>query len=139
MIHHLVSPLLLRAGLRHHTRQRWQAALMLASVMMGVAVVVAVDLANARGQCFVRAHSVRSVARCRDASADRHSGLPAAVLYTALLTTPGHPPMAPVISADVHVEVAGRFRLVGIDLFAEGPMRRDMGSTITIPTGCGPG
>ena len=131
MIRHFVSPLLLRAGLRHHTRHRWQAALMLAAVMMGVAVVVAVDLANAAAS----ASFARSASQLRGAATHRLIGtqgyLPQ-TLYTALLTTPGHPPMAPVISTRVRVEgMQERFRLVGIDLFAERSMHRDTGSTIS--------
>ena len=44
--------------LRHHTAPLAGGADALAAVMMGVAVVVAVDLANAAAWCFVRARPV---------------------------------------------------------------------------------
>ena len=131
MIRRTVSPLLLRAGLRHHIRHRWQALLALVGVMMGVAVVIAVDLANAAAS----ASFAQSASQLRGAATHRLIGsqgyLPQA-LYTDLFTTPGHPPMAPVISTRVRVEgLPGRFRLIGIDPLAEGSMRRDLGSAIS--------
>ena len=42
----LFAPLLLRAGLRYTLRHRWQGLLALSGIVLGVAVVLAVDLAN---------------------------------------------------------------------------------------------
>lgn len=131
MIRPIVSPLLLRAGLRHHTRHRWQALLALVGIMMGVAVVVAVDLANAAAS----ASFARSASQLRGAATHRLIGsqgyLPQAV-YTDLFTTPGHPPIAPVISTRVRAQGSQeRFRLIGIDTFAEASMRRDLGGAIS--------
>ncbi|MCB1800967.1 MAG: FtsX-like permease family protein [Gammaproteobacteria bacterium] len=117
------SRLLLRASLRHLLRQRWQTLLALVGVSLGVAVVLAVDLANhSARQAFIEsAESLRGAATHRlvagDAGIDRQ-------LYVDLFREPGHPEMAPVISERVQVDGhPGKLRFVGLDLFAEKPFR----------------
>ncbi len=118
-----LSPLLLRAGLRYQLRHRWQALLSLSGIVMGVAVVLAVDLANSAA----KASFALSSAQLRGAATHRIVGVGGEMpdsVYRQLYTTPGHPPMAPVITARVKVAgQAGQMRLVGLDLLAEGSFR----------------
>ncbi|MGB5764481.1 MAG: FtsX-like permease family protein [Sedimenticolaceae bacterium] len=119
----VVSPLLLRAGLRYQLRHRWQTLLALTGIVMGVAVVLAVDLANGAAE----ASFALSSRQLQGAATHRVVGAGGEVpdeLYARLATTPGHPPIAPVISARVRIAGhKGRLQLIGLDLFAEGPFR----------------
>jgi len=123
-------PLLLRAGLRYQLRHRWQAALALIGIVMGVAVVLAVDLANeaAKASFALSAKQLQGAATHRVVSPD--GKVPESV-YTSLYLTPGLPAMAPVVTARVRVGGhEGRFRLVGLDVFAEGPFRGELPGAI---------
>lgn len=116
-------PLLLLAGLRYLLRHPWQGVLALTGITLGVAVVLAVDLANrgARAAFELSAAQMQGAATHRLVAAD--GTLPES-LYVELRRSPGHPPMAPVVTDWVRVaDRAGRYRLVGLDLFAEGPFR----------------
>lgn len=128
------SPLLLRASARYLLHHHWQAALALTGIVLGVAVVLAVDIANtAAHQSFQH-----STAQLRGAATHRlvdPSGPLDQTLYTELFTQPGHPPMAPVISARVRVPGhEGRYRLLGVDLLAEGGFRDTLAVTIDSQT-----
>lgn len=117
------SPLLLRAGLRYQLRHPWQLILALLGIAMGVAVVLAVDLANtaAKASFALSAQQIRGAATHRIVGP---TGEVPDALYTRLSLIPGHPPMAPVVTTEV--AIAGkreRFRLIGLDLFAEGRFR----------------
>ncbi len=122
--------LLLRAGLTYQLRHRWQALLALIGIAMGVAVVLAVDLANHAA----KASFALSSAQLRGAATHRvigNTGEVPQALYAQLATTPGHPPMAPVIVTRVRVEDRpGRLRLIGLDLFAEGAFRSGLPDAI---------
>ncbi len=118
-----LPPSLLRAGLRYQLRHRWQALLALAGIVMGVAVVLAVDLANdaARASFALTSKQLQGSATHRIVGA---AGDLADSVYRRLFTTPGHPPMAPVIDARIRVEgQRERMRLIGVDLFAERDFR----------------
>ena len=125
-----VSPLLLRAGLNYQLRHRWQAFLALVGIVMGVAVVLAVDLANGAA----RASFALSSAQIRGAATHRiigNNGEVEQALYAQLFTTPGHPPMAPVINSKLQINgYKGGFRLIGLDLFAESQFRKALPSAI---------
>ena len=123
-------PLLLRAGLRYQLHHRWQALLALIGIVMGVAIVLAVDLANAAAKASFQL----SAQQLRGAATHRLVGAYGQVpqgLYVELFNTPGHPPMAPVISVTVRGgERDDRLRLIGLDLFAEAPFRGQLPDTI---------
>ena len=125
-----ISPLLLRAGLRYQLRHRWQALLAMTGIVLGVAVVLAVDLANGAA----RASFALSSEQLRGAATHRVLGTGGQVpqsLYRSLFTTPGHPPLAPVILDRVRVAgQPGRLRLVGLDIFAEGAFRAALSDMI---------
>jgi putative ABC transport system permease protein len=124
------SPLLRLAGIRYLARHKWQALLALAGIALGVAVVVAVDLANAASrQAFTEAaEQLRGDTTHRIVNP---AGLVPETLYTDLATAPGHPPMAPVIEARIAIAgQSGRIRLLGLDLFAEGSFRSMLGEAV---------
>ncbi|MCB1786133.1 MAG: FtsX-like permease family protein [Gammaproteobacteria bacterium] len=126
----IAAPLLLRAGLRHLVRHRWQALLALLGIAMGVAVVLAVDLANsaARASFALSAEQLRGNATHRIVGT---TGEVPEALYRRLFTTPGHPPMAPVIRLQVEVPGIGqRMQLIGLDIFAERGFRDALGDSV---------
>lgn len=120
------SPLLLRAGLRYLLRHRWQGLLAISGIALGVAVVLAVDLANSGARAAFELSAQQLQGR-----ATHRLAIPGAALsddiYVNLIRQPGAPPMAPVVSGWVSVKGrAGRYQLVGFDLFAEAPFRAQL-------------
>ncbi len=113
--------LLLRAALRYHAAHRWQLALALLGVALGIAVVVAVDLSTSSARdAFLRA-SERVVGRATDRVVGPSGGLDER-LYVRLRLALPELPAAPVLEG--RVEVAGRaLTLLGVDPFAEAPFR----------------
>lgn len=116
-------PILLRAGLRYLMRHRWQGLLAITGIALGVAVVLAVDLANSG----VRAAFELSAQQLQGKATHRLI-VPGATLpdqvYVGLYRQAGAPLMAPVVNGRVGIEgVSERYRLVGFDLFAEAPFR----------------
>lgn len=128
------APLLLRAGLRHQLQHPWQALLSLTGILMGVAVVLAVQLANQAA----RTSFEQSVAQLQGNATHRLTSAVGQIpesLYRRLATTPGHPPMAPVITTGVRAEGhTGRLQLVGLDLFAESAFRDALPGVVQGPT-----
>jgi putative ABC transport system permease protein len=139
-----VNRLLLRAGARYHLRHPWQLALALLGVLLGVAVVVAVDVASGSAR---RAFLLSTEAVTGRATHIIEAG-PAGVadsLYAMLRVELGVDSVAPVVDRYVRLEPAaagdggaadgvgvtggvgvssGRvLRLLGIDPFAERPFR----------------
>ena len=122
------SPLLLRAGLRDLLRHRWQALLALSGIALGVAVVLAVDLANSGARA-----AFELSARQLQGAATHRLVVPGAdlpeVVYIELTRQTGAPPMAPVVNGWVGIDgQTGRYQLVGFDLFAEAPFRSQLAS-----------
>ncbi len=126
MNRHWLSPLLLRTGFNYQLRHHWQAILALVGITMGVAVVLAVDLANSAAKASFALSSAQLTGAATHRIIGSDGQLPAA-LYTRLFTSDDHPPMAPVITQRVRVEgYPGRFQLLGFDVFAEGNFRADL-------------
>lgn len=107
-------------------RHRWQALLAITGIALGVAVVLAVDLANsgARAAFELSAQQLQGKATHRLV-------VPGAMLpdevYVGLRRQGGAPLMAPVVTGWVGIEgVSGRYQLVGFDLFAEAPFRGEL-------------
>ena len=120
------SPLLLRAGLRYMLRHRWQGLLAVSGIVLGVAVVLAVDLANSGARAAFELSAQQLQGRATHRLVVPGATLPDEV-YVDLQRQPGAPPMAPVVSDWVGVAGgAGRYRLVGFDLFAEAPFRSEL-------------
>ena len=108
---------------RRSLAQRFlQSTLLLVGVALGVAMVIAIDLANsAASQAFsLSARSVRG--RATHSISGGPGGLPTA-LYTQLRREAGLRNVAPVISEQVRVDGLGErsLRLLGVDPFAEIP------------------
>ncbi len=118
-----LPPLLLRSGLRHQLTHRWQTLLALSGIIMGVAIVLAVDLANSAAKASFQLSSAQLRGTATHRLVSQTDQLPQS-LYQKLYTSPNHPPLAPVITARVTIENApNRYQLVGIDVFAESQFR----------------
>ena len=109
--------------MRHLLRHRWQGFLALTGIALGVAVILAVELANQAS----RAAFQLAAARLQGEATHRliqPGGALSEALYVQLKREPGCPPMAPVVTDWVRLSgQAGRYRLVGVDLFAEALFR----------------
>jgi putative ABC transport system permease protein len=120
---------LLLTGLRDLTRRPLHTGLMLLGVALGVAVVVAMDLANASAQRAF-ALSARAVfGRATHQVVGGPSGVPDSLLR-ALRVARRARAVAPVVEASgVSQTLAGEsVRLLGVDPLAEGPFRDALGS-----------
>ena len=120
------SPILLRAGLRYMLRHHWQGLLALTGIALGVAVVLAVDLANSGARAAFELSAQQLQGR-----ATHRLVVPGATLsdevYVSLQRQSGAPPMAPVVKGWVGIEGSpGRYQLVGLDLFVETPFRGEL-------------
>ena len=118
---------LIRAGVRDLIRRPLQTGLVVLSLALGVAVVVAIDLANASAQLGfeLSAQSVAGAATHRVVGGP--AGLPEA-LYAELRVGRGLRAAAPIVEGFAALpELSQRpIRVLGIDLFAEGPFRTDL-------------
>jgi putative ABC transport system permease protein len=125
-----LSPLLTRAGLRYQTRHPWQLLLALVGIAMGVAVVLAVDMANDAAEAAF-AQSAREIGGTATHRLVSRAGRLPERHYVDWFNRPDAPAMAPVVMAKVRSEaVDGRLRLLGLDAFAEGPFRGQLGSVV---------
>ncbi|NIP82758.1 MAG: ABC transporter permease, partial [Gemmatimonadetes bacterium] len=119
--------LLRRSSLRHLWHHRLQAGLSVLGVGLGVAVVLAVDLAvsSARRGFTLSAEAVAGRATHQVVAGPR--GLPDTI-YARLRNVPGVAAAAPIIDGDVvAADAAVVLRVLGVDPFAEGPFRRYSG------------
>lgn len=113
--------LLRRSGWRFLRRHPWQVGLAVLGVTLGVAVVVAVDLANASA---TRAFEL-SMAQLYGRATDQLVGGPSGVderFYAQLKRRADAPPAAPVIEAYGTLDEQP-VQLLGVDPFAEGAFR----------------
>ncbi len=107
-------------------RHRWQGLLAVSGIALGVAVVLAVDLANSGARAAFELSAQQLQGKATHRLLVPGAALPDAV-YVDLQRQPGAPPMAPVVNGWVGVEGrAGRYQLVGFDLFAEAPFRAQL-------------
>ncbi len=110
-----------KASLGFLWRHPWQLVLAVLGVLTGVAVIVAVDLANESS----RVAFLESLASVTGDATHQVIGGPIGVdqqLYVTLRREHGFTALAPVIEGDVFVE--GRsYTLLGVDLFAEQGLR----------------
>jgi putative ABC transport system permease protein len=123
-----------RVGWRYLIRHPWQSGLLVLGILLGVAVMVAIDLANA------------SASRAFDLSTDAISGRATHQivggsigfdenLYIRLLRSENPPQMTPVVVEYVSSPQLGNrpFTLLGIDPFSEGPFRNYFGEQNEVP------
>lgn len=120
------------SSLRYLTRHPWQTGLSILGVALGVAVVVAMDLAN---QSAKRAFSLSTDA-VAGRSTHRIIGGPGGIpneLYRDLKIRAGMPDMAPAVEGygtistnnrpAIAQHAGTRLQVIGVDPFAEGPFR----------------
>ncbi|MCZ7544797.1 MAG: ABC transporter permease [Anaerolineae bacterium] len=131
---------LLHVGWRYLLRRPWQSALMVVGIMLGVAVVVAIDLANASASRAFDLSTAAVAGRATHQIVGGPAGLDEAH-YTALrregvvtATTPGVA-AAPVVSAYVTSPALGDrpLQLLGVDPFAEAPFRSYLAGEDGVP------
>lgn len=119
----MLRPIIFRLGLRYTSRRLFQSILFVLGVALGVAVVIAIDLANASaGRAFeLSAESISG--RATHQIIGGPTGLPSE-LYRDIRLELGLRDSAPVVSESVRaVGVPLPLRLLGIDPFAEPPFR----------------
>jgi putative ABC transport system permease protein len=123
-----MSPLLLKASLRHFLRHPWQAGLAALGVAIGIAVVVAIQVANQSALRAFRLSAEAVSGRATHQIVGGSAGVPEA-LYRELRLEHGVRNVAPVI--EVHIRPTGSpeqgLRLLGIDPFAEARFRTHLG------------
>lgn len=119
---------LLRVGWRYLSRHAWQSALMVLGIALGVAVVVAIDLANASaGRAFELSTEVLTGKATHQINGGPQ-GLDEQV-YVDLKRGGWSEPAAPVLSEYISSEALGGvpIQLLGIDPFADAPFRDFLG------------
>ena len=123
-----MSRTLLLAGLRDWSRHPWQAGLAVVGVAVGVAVVVAVDLANGSALRAFGLASEAVIGRATHQVIGDSTGL-ADDLYRSLRVEHRVRPSAPVLEGLVAPALRPelRLRLLGLDPFAEREFRSYVG------------
>ena len=116
----MIPRALLRTGLRGLVRRPLHTALMVLGVALGVAVVVAIDLANAAARRGFLRSTEAVVGRATHQVRGGPSGLPEEV-YRQLRVEHGVRPSAPVVEGVVTAVDLDRqpLRVLGIDPLAE--------------------
>ena len=115
-----MSRVLWRASLRYLLRHPWQMGLSFVGVALGVAVVVAIDLANASAQRAFLLSTDSVVGRATHQIVGGSRGIPEDI-FRAVRIEAGVRLAAPVVEGDVAApDYPGRtFRVLGVDPFAE--------------------
>ncbi|MBN1372365.1 MAG: FtsX-like permease family protein [Anaerolineaceae bacterium] len=119
---------LLRVGWRYLSRHAWQSALMVLGIALGVAVVVAIDLANASAGRAFELSTEALTGKATHQITGGPQGLDEQV-YVDLKRGGWSEPAAPVLSEYISSDVLGGvpIQLLGIDPFADAPFRDFLG------------
>ncbi len=112
-------PVLLRASLRYLRRHPWQSWLSVIGIALGVAVVVAVDIANHSARTAFRM-SVERISGKATHQIEAASGAIPEEFYVRLRLEQGFATAAPVIEGTVRIGEQS-FTLLGLDPFASLP------------------
>jgi len=113
----MVTPLLVRTSLRYLTRHPWQSWLTILGITLGVAIVIAVDLANHSSKRSFDLSLNMVTGQATHQIIGGPTGIPEN-FYADLRTQHGLTHIAPVVSG--HVFIKDRtYTLLGIDPFAE--------------------
>ena len=117
-------PIILRLAGRYMQRRLLQSVLFVLGVSLGVAVVVAIDLANTSSTRAFALSTESITGRATEQIVGGPSGLPTD-LYTRLRVDLGLQAVAPVVEDYVLAQTMGDtpFHLLGVDPFAEPPFR----------------
>ena len=122
------SPALVRTTWRSLIRLPWQSVLMILGIALGVAVVAAIDLANASAKRAFELSTDAVVGRATHQIVAGPAGLDDQI-YFQLKRDGLAVPAAPILSAFVSSSDLGDrpMQLLGIDPIAEGPFRNFLG------------
>ncbi len=120
--------LLFRTSLRYLARHPWQFGLCILGVALGVAVVVAIDLANASARRAFTLSATSVAGRATHQITGGPTGLPEQ-LYTRLRVELGVRASAPVVEGYVQAPALAdqTMQLLGLDPLAEAPFRAYLG------------
>lgn len=124
----MIPTALARTGLRDLVRRPLHTALMVLGVALGVAVVVAIDLASGAARRGFAASAEAVSGRATHQVRGGPGGLPQEV-YRRLRVEQGVRPSAPVVEGTVTALDLGRqpLQVLGVDPLAEGPFREHLG------------
>ncbi|HOW75481.1 MAG TPA: ABC transporter permease [Candidatus Competibacteraceae bacterium] len=119
-----MTPLFWRALLRYPLRRPWQLGLAILGIALGVAVVVAVDLANASARRSFALAMERISGQATHRLVGDAQGIPEA-WYVQMRVERGFRPSAPVVTGYLpNADRPGQLlQILGIDPFAERPFR----------------
>ncbi|MEP7200201.1 MAG: FtsX-like permease family protein, partial [Chloroflexota bacterium] len=125
----------LKTGLRDSLRRPWLTGLMVLSVALGVAVVVAIDMANESATRAFNLSTEAVVGRATHQIIGGPSGIDEAV-YRDLRVTQGYRLSAPIVEGYANAVELGRqtVHVLGVDPFAEAPFRSYFGPASNTPT-----
>ncbi|MBK1705131.1 FtsX-like permease family protein [Halochromatium glycolicum] len=124
----MLTAALINASRRYLARHRWQTWLSVAGIALGVAVVIAVDLANESAKRGFRL-SVEQVTGTATHQIVAASGSIPEQLYATLRLEQRLNAASPAI--DAPVRIGGRsFTLLGLDPLAAAPLRPDLGRSL---------
>ncbi len=116
-----LSPGLTRASRRYLWRHPWNLWLSVLGIGLGVAVVVAVEMANQSARTAFSLSMEAVTGKATHSIVGGPIGLPEQV-YVDLRRQPGALKIAPLLEANVNLQ-GESITLLGIDPFAEGPFR----------------
>ena len=127
---------LLKTGLRDLTRRPWQTGLMILGIALGVAVVIAIDLANTSARRAFDLSTEAVVGRATHQILGGPSGLPED-LYRQLRVDWGWRSSAPVVvGVGLALDLDQQpLRLLGVDPLAEAPFRSYLGGNLAAVAG----
>jgi putative ABC transport system permease protein len=116
--------ILWRAALRNVLRHPWLTVLAIVGVSLGVAVVTAVDIANEAAQRSFLAAAETVAGKATHQVVGGPAGIPEDI-YRSIRVGQHFRSCAPVVTGNVQVKLKGgsTFQLIGIDPFAEPPIR----------------
>lgn len=125
---------LLHIGWRYLLRHPWQSTLMVLGITLGVAVMVAIDLANASASRAFDLSTETIAGRASHQIIGGPTGIDENV-YAGLLRSGALPAAAPVISDYASSPQLGGalLQLLGIDPFVDAPFRSYLGSSGSAP------
>lgn len=125
-----------RVGLKHLIAHRGQTALMILGIMLGVALVVAVDMANASARRAFELSTEAITGRATHQITGGTLGVPDSI-YRDLRRSGGAYQAAPIISTYVISPQLGSrpMQLLGIDPFVDAPFRSYLDGGQSVPLG----
>lgn len=118
------TPIMLRLGLRYISRRLFQSVMFILGVALGVAVVIAIDIANGSASRAFSLSTESVTGRATHQIVGGPTGL-STDFYTTIRRDLGIRLSAPVVSEFVRVTTSDQpLRLLGVDPFAEPPFRQ---------------